>query len=484
LHSHLQRDPSKDPFVVLALRKRQGIEFRAGTFMSASSSSAATLVHDTLSQANQQFEKIWEQVLSFSDPTLAVEDSRAACRRLISYNPMNQAVGQTSPNIKKATDVISQIIISRGLQIQGDPYNPEHYVVLGHCYLILNDFPNAFTAYSHVLRLGVPPADSAYFQYALACVLHHFNYERDAQVHIQESLRQSPPYLTQGDLRLRLALIQRSIGDYDVASASLDAVLQAALPPKLTQDDILFQIAFTQQLANRFDKAQFAYTELLKRHPHTIEVVQQYCWFLSLQHDRATLEKAERVIQQSGNPGDPVLKLVSARIAMKQQDMSLAYQRYCDCIAFWTDSPIFWCGLGVLYFKNEQMQDAIVAFQRALFLKPELAEAWANLGLIFEMQKETATATAVYQQALQSCSDKDAKIVRDRLNAINGGRPRQPMASQVIDVNDSPFFVQVAAKIAADWIADSPTIPARLIGADDSLDLIIGEMTPPHRSIF
>jgi tetratricopeptide (TPR) repeat protein len=130
------------------------------------------------------------------------------------------------------------------------------------------------------------------------------------------------------------------------------------------------------------------------------------------------------------------------------------------------------------------MQDAIVAFQRALFLKPEIAEAWANLGLIFELQKETGTAIAVYQQALQACSEKDARVVRDRLNAINGGRNRPVASTQVIEVNDSPFFVQVAAKLAAEWAADPPPLPARLIGADDSLDLIIGEMTPPHRSIF
>jgi predicted Zn-dependent protease len=244
------------------------------------------------------------------------------------------------------------------------------------------------------------------------------------------------------------------------------------------------QIAYTYQQANRIDKATHVYADLYKRHPNTLELVQQYCWFLSLQSERASFEKADRIIQQSGQQNDPVLRLVMARIAMKQQDMTLAYQRYCDCISFWTDSPLFWCGLGVLYFKNDQMQDAIVAFQRALYLKPELSEAWANLGLIFELQRELPTASQVYQQAIQACSEKDAKTVRDRLNAINGGRQRPANVNQIIDVNDSPFFVQVAERIAGEYTANPPLIPAALVGGDDVLEAALSEIVPPHKSVF
>jgi tetratricopeptide (TPR) repeat protein len=278
--------------------------------------------------------------------------------------------------------------------------------------------------------------------------------------------------------------VQRTLGEYDAAIASLESVIQHTPPPRLAADDITLQMAYTNQLANRTDKALHLYTDLCKRHGTTLELVQQYCWFLSLQYDRPSFEKAERIIQQSGHAADPVLRLVMARIAMKQQDMTVAYQRYCDCIAFWTDSPIFWCGLGVLYFKNEQMQDAIVAFQRALYLKSELSEAWANLGLIFELQKEVSTAITVYEQALQSCSEKDSKVIRDRLNALNSARQRSASPTQIMDVNDSPFFVQVAERLAAEYVGNSPLIPAAVIGGDESLDVGLAEMAPPYNSIF
>jgi tetratricopeptide (TPR) repeat protein len=281
-----------------------------------------------------------------------------------------------------------------------------------------------------------------------------------------------------------MAFIQRNLGDFDTAIGTLESLLQSSIPPRLSPDDIQFQLAYTHQRASHDDKASQIYSELYKRHSTSIEVIQQYCWFLSLQYDRSAFEKADLIIQQSGQAGEPVLRLVAARIAMKQQDMTLAYQRYCECISFWTDSPLFWCGLGVLYFKNDQMQDAIVAFQRALYLKPELVEAWANLGLIFELQRETATALAVYQQALQACAEKDARTIKDRVTVINGGRSRQANPAQIIEINDSPFFIQVAEKVASDWVADAPAIPAKLLGVEDALDSTLAELTPPHRSLF
>jgi tetratricopeptide (TPR) repeat protein len=442
--------------------------------------SCATEVHDSLSQANTELEKMWESVVSLSDLAQTPEISQIACRRLVSYNPTNPVMIHTLPHLSKAIDALGQIVAARGTQLQSDPTNPEHYVVLGHCYLLLNDFPNAFTAYSHVLRLG-PPVNSPFFHYAAGAVFQHFKYYRDSQEQLLVALRQGAHPM---DLRLRLAFVNRGLGECESALSSLDLVLQSTLPPMLTHDDIHFQVAYTHQLAGHVEKADHIYNDLYKRHPNTIEVLQQYCWFLSLQSDKPSFDRAERIMQQSGQSGEPMLRLAGARIAMKLQDMTLAYQRYCDCITFWTDSPLFWCGLGVLYFRNDQMQDAIVAFQRALYLRSELVDAWANLGLIFEMQRDHATAVAVYQQGIQACGEKDSKLLKERMAALNGGRFRSPAASQIIELNESPFFVQVAERVAMDIVATPPPIPAKHIGIDASLEGLIAEMVPPHKSLF
>jgi len=68
------------------------------------------------------------------------------------------------------------------------------------------------------------------------------------------------------------------------------------------------------------------------------------------------------------------------------EDLAGAYEHYKICTEYYNNNPLFWCGLGSLYYKNDQGEDAIGAFRRALALKSEVAWAWLNIGLIFEQQ--------------------------------------------------------------------------------------------------
>jgi tetratricopeptide (TPR) repeat protein len=166
---------------------------------------------------------------------------------------------------------------------------------------------------------------------------------------------------------------------------------------------------------------------------------------------------------------------------MKQQDLQAAYHRYCDCIAAWNDSPLFWRKFGVLYFKNDQMTDAVVAFQRTLYLKTEIFEAWANLGLIFEMQGDTEQAMKIYESGLESCPG--TKQLRDRPSVLAAGRGRglQPL---VLEINESKYFVQIAERIANEYLLNPPAIPAETIGGDGELAACLAQLVLGHRSIF
>jgi tetratricopeptide (TPR) repeat protein len=349
--------------------------------------------------------------------------------------------------------------------------------VLGHCYLLLNDFPNAFAAYASVTRIGARVEDP-YFWYGTGCVYQHFNYNADADLYMSRALQLWTQMPRKADLVLRLGINQRALGEYDNSIAAFESLLP--VPPNgLTADDIRFQIAFSHQLAGHKDRASQCYHELYTRHRKCLPVIQQYCWFLSLQSDAPSLDLAAQIIHMV-RIDDPILKLISAQLAMKRKDLQVAYHRYCECITEWNDSPLFWCKLGVLYFKNEQMNDAIVAFQRALYLKAEVLEAWANLGLIFEIQGETDQAMKIYESGMQNCPD--AKQLRERLNLLTGGRARTSQA--VLDINDSKYFVQTAEKISSEFLLGPPAIPAESIGGGAELSACLAQLVLPYRSIF
>jgi tetratricopeptide (TPR) repeat protein len=243
---------------------------------------------------------------------------------------------------------------------------------------------------------------------------------------------------------------------------------------------VRFQIAFSHQLAGHKDMAGALYHELYGRHRQCLPLTQQYCWFLSLQSDPASLDLATQIVTAVGTT-DPVLKLVTAQIAMKQQDLQAAYHRYCDCIGDWNDSPLFWCKLGVLYFKNDQMKDAIVAFQHALFLKAEVHEAWINLGLICELQGDVEKAIKIYESGVHNCPD--AKQLRERWTTLSGGRGRANQG-MMVELNDSKYFVQVAETITNGFLLDTPFIPPEAIGVGPDVAACLEHLVLPHRSLF
>ncbi|KAK8866456.1 hypothetical protein M9Y10_009419 [Tritrichomonas musculus] len=453
--------------------------------MNNSSSIAAGLLSKTLDRATKEYERSWGKLADLTSLFQSSNDTSISLCRLISYNPttlleknsnlsMEYFESDKIEKIDQSKEAISQQIIKTANQIEKDPSNVKLWIILGHCYALLNDFTNAYTAYTNVLNLD-PSNKDPYFLYGIGSVRLHFKILNEKGSHFQNISLDKMPEAP--DVHLRFAIMLRMMGENFRALKEFDDILQRkSLPPNLTVDDINFQKAFTYQLSNQHAKAKSMYESLYQNHPNTIEIIQQYCWFLSLSKDPQSLDEAERIIKKA-DINDPLLNFVKAQIAMKKDDMNTAYQSYCNCISFWSDSPLFWCGLGVLYFKNDQSQDAIVAFQRALYLKGELVEAWANLGLIFEFLGEPQNAMKIYEAAESKCENN--QIIIERKKELQMGR-RQPSQSMILEVNDSKYFQQVAEKIANQYIADSPFIPPEQIGLDSSYNIYISN----HRSLF
>ena len=60
-----------------------------------------------------------------------------------------------------------------------------------------------------------------------------------------------------------------------------------------------------------------------------------------------------------------------------------------------------WNNLGVIYGKIKRNNDAIDACRQALSIKPEYAEAWNNLGLFYGKLERNNDAIDAYRQALR-----------------------------------------------------------------------------------
>ena len=74
--------------------------------------------------------------------------------------------------------------------------------------------------------------------------------------------------------------------------------------------------------------------------------------------------------------------------------------------------------LGIVLQNQGKLEEAIASYQQALRLKPDYAEAYSNLGMAFQDQGKLEEAIASYQQAL-SLKPDDAGVHSNFINLLH-----------------------------------------------------------------
>ena len=74
--------------------------------------------------------------------------------------------------------------------------------------------------------------------------------------------------------------------------------------------------------------------------------------------------------------------------------------------------------LGMFYFLNNKFDKAIVEFEKTIAMNPDNAEAYYNLGLIYQTKNIQETAIEMYKKALSL--KPGYKLARKHLNKMKG----------------------------------------------------------------
>lgn len=74
--------------------------------------------------------------------------------------------------------------------------------------------------------------------------------------------------------------------------------------------------------------------------------------------------------------------------------------------------------LGKFYFLNEKYDEAIQTFQRCIDLDPQLAQAYYNLGLVYETKNEHSLAKEMYRKAVEL--DPKFNLAQEHLERLVG----------------------------------------------------------------
>lgn len=412
-------------------------------------------------------------------------NSQLAAKRVFSYNPYSKKILELFPQFEPVIIEINRLIDKYNKMLNHDPKNAEVWGLLGNCYLTLGDFPNALVTYSHATRID-PDSKNTNFLYAIGISYAHFYHNEYALKNFQSVLEINPKFEFANDIKFRIAILQRSLSRFDVALKIFEEIKRSP-PHNLKQEDIMMQIAYTYQLSGKNENAHQIYADLHQRYPDALQLTQQYCLFLFLQYKDINIEKVVPIVNEAlqNRPSDPILLMIAARIAMKQNNMPAAYSNYRYCTTYYSASPYFWCGLGVLYYKNDQTQDAVIAFQRGLYLKSEMPEAWLNIGLILEKLNNLQNALRVYQTGKEECPN--CPQFAERINFLTSqknGHRKYEANYQLIDIDDSKFITPIPEQFAADYISAVPILPSSCFKIDEDMAEKFAVLSTYPKSIF
>ena len=425
-----------------------------------------------LEKVNLGFEDSFSIAAQVASECGCTEECFYAAKRALSYNPSNQIILSLVDSIKPQITKIRSLIEENGTLLQGEKDKFPIWRNLGTFYLALGDFPNSFAAFAHI-TINQSQVDCP-FLYAAGVVYSHFHYPEVAISFFQQILQSNPQFKYANDIAFRLAILYRSIENYQRSTEIFQSILKP--PNEMSESDIQLQIAYNLSKMGQTDHALTIYQTLYSMNPNNIQLIQQYLiaklLFCKPNQYRELQLETDMIMQSIGF--DPVLALIDARISMKMNDMKMSYDKCKRCINYSSDSPYFWVSLGILYFSNEQNEDAISAFQRALYLRCDIPEPWLNIGLIYELNGDTLKAGKMYQTGLQRCPN--CKEFQERLQ---GNRH----SNQMLEISDDKFFTQLPEKFANSYISAVPELPIELFPNSFTEEELKSLSTLPH-SVF
>lgn len=401
-----------------------------------------------------------------------IDDCEFAVKRIFSYNPVHEEVLKDFPKYKNVVHFLQEKIENEVSKENVD------WVKLGHCYLTLGDFPNAFAAYAHAQNETKEINDPIY-KYTIGIVYQHYNYFEHAQMCFEKILKDYPDFIYLDDLYFRLACLFRSLKRYNDSILYFSKIKDSP-PNGLTSDDISIQIAHVYHLMDDNINSGNIYRELIEKYPDNIKLKQEYIWFLLSTSTSDQLIEVSQVVNDilTKHPYEPTFLLISARLSMKLNNYANAYNSFRCCMDYWNDNALYWFDIGTFYCQNNQMNDAIISFQKSIYLKKDLAEAWLNMGYSYEQQRDYQSAVNVYSISSQNCPD-NAEILNRLINLQS--KTNYQYVSRLIEIQDSKNFLQFSDELANDYIKAVPILPSSCYD-NDEIDFEILSTFP--KSVF
>lgn len=184
--------------------------------------------------------------------------------------------------------------------------------------------------------------------------------------------------------------------------------------------DEALKIAKAKAKAGAAREAIRIYKEILKKFPKNKEA--SFC-LNSL---------TDEVVDKKSQTSDPSVKQQEKLVSLYNQGrLKKALNKTSSLIKRFPNSAMLFNLKGAVYLKLRQLNEAAMAFNKALVINPEFPDAWINTGIVLQEQGDLAKALTAYGQALTlhpgiAVEPAYYEVFQTVGHALKGVRFRQP----------------------------------------------------------
>ncbi|KAF2190842.1 TPR-like protein [Zopfia rhizophila CBS 207.26] len=413
----------------------------------------------------QLTETVWNQMGSLSEQMQDLDGAIQCYEQALKYNSWSVPAMQGIACILRTKDHFPQAVEYLRTILKVDQANGEVWGSLGHCYLMMDDLQQAYSAYQQALYHLSDPKEPKLW-YGIGILYDRYGSLEHAEEAFSQVMRMEPNFEKANEIYFRLGIIYKQQQKFNQSLDCFKYIVNN--PPRpLTEEDIWFQIGHVYEQQKEFDSAKAAYRRVLERDPNHAKVLQQLGW---LHHQQSTnyasQEQAIEYLEKSvaSDQTDAQSWYLLGRCYMSQQKYPKAYEAYQQAVYRDGRNPTFWCSIGVLYYQINQYRDALDAYSRAIRLNPNISEVWYDLGTLYEScNNQTADALDAYQRAADL--DPSNVHIKARLQLLQNGQsssgvPNQGSAPVPQDVHPQAYQpASIHGPAAPQWGAPQPQQP-------------------------